>query len=202
MNKVVISGTGVFTPEKVITNAELVEAFNAYADRQNEIHADEIAAGEREPMEHSSEAFIVKASGIEQRYVLDKSGVLDPEIMHPMFAERRDDELSLMAEMAVKRRRPRWRRLAASPKIIDAVSVAASNHERAYPAIAIEVQDALGIDGFGFDMNVACSSATFGIQAAADMIRSGSANCDPDGQSGDLLRPSGVARPRLPFYLR
>jgi NADP-dependent 3-hydroxy acid dehydrogenase YdfG len=55
------------------------------------------------------------------------------------------------------------------------VICAASNHERAYPAIAIEVQQALGIDGFAFDMNVACSSATFGIQAAADMIRCGSA---------------------------
>jgi beta-ketodecanoyl-[acyl-carrier-protein] synthase len=32
----------------------------------------------------------------------------------------------------------------------------------------------LEINGFAFDMNVACSSATFGIQAAADMIRSGS----------------------------
>ena len=30
---------------------------------------------------------------------------------------------------------------------IDAVIVAASNMQRAYPAIAVEVQDALGIDG-------------------------------------------------------
>jgi beta-ketodecanoyl-[acyl-carrier-protein] synthase len=59
---------------------------------------------------------------------------------------------------------------------VGAVICAASNHERAYPAIAIEIQDLLGIQGFAFDMNVACSSATFGIQAAADMIRSGSIN--------------------------
>jgi len=59
---------------------------------------------------------------------------------------------------------------------VDAVLCACSNLQRAYPAIAIEVQELLGIEnGFGFDMNVACSSATFGIQAAADMIRSGSA---------------------------
>jgi len=32
----------------------------------------------------------------------------------------------------------------------------------------------LGTTGFAFDMNVACSSATFGIQAATDMIRAGS----------------------------
>jgi beta-ketodecanoyl-[acyl-carrier-protein] synthase len=57
---------------------------------------------------------------------------------------------------------------------VDAVLCAASNHERAYPAIAVEIQQLLGTGGFGFDMNVACSSATFGIQAATDMIRSGS----------------------------
>ena len=57
---------------------------------------------------------------------------------------------------------------------IDAVLVACSNLQRPYPAIAVEVQELLGIDGFGFDMNVACSSA-FGIQTAYDMIRSGSA---------------------------
>ncbi|MGD9865678.1 MAG: beta-ketoacyl-ACP synthase III, partial [Pseudodonghicola sp.] len=38
----------------------------------------------------------------------------------------------------------------------------------------IEIQNLLGIQGFAFDMNVACSSATFGLQAAADMVRAGS----------------------------
>ena len=52
-----------------------------------------------------------------------------------------------------------------SPADIDGVLVAASNMQRAYPAMAVEAQDALGIDGFAFDMNVACSSATFGLQA-------------------------------------
>ncbi len=63
MFKPVISGTGVFTPDQIITNAELVVAFNAYADRQNALNADAIAAGEMEPMGHSSEEFIVSASG-------------------------------------------------------------------------------------------------------------------------------------------
>ena len=59
--------------------------------------------------------------------------------------------------------------------MIDAVIIGCSNFQRAYPAVSIEVQSALGVSGFAFDMNVACSSATFGIQAAADMIKSGSA---------------------------
>src|SRR5690606_10694453 len=57
---------------------------------------------------------------------------------------------------------------------IGAVLCAASNMPRPYPALAIEVQQALGIDGFAFDMNVACSSATFGIKTAADFIGGGS----------------------------
>jgi beta-ketodecanoyl-[acyl-carrier-protein] synthase len=62
-----------------------------------------------------------------------------------------------------------------TPGGIDAVIVAASNMQRAYPAMAIEVQAALGATGFAFDMNVACSSATFGIQQASDAVKSGSA---------------------------
>ena len=169
-----ITGTGVFTPDQVITNAELVVAFNAYADLYNTENAAAISAGELPPKEHSSEEFIFKASGIQQRYVIDKSGILDPQVMHPKLRQRSDDEPSLMAEMALDAAQ---KALAAAGKTaadIDAVICAASNLERAYPAVAIEIQDLLGIKGFAFDMNVACSSATFGIQAAADMVRSGS----------------------------
>ena len=169
-----ITGSGVFTPDQVITNAELVEAFNAYADRYNAEHADEIAAGTLAAKEHSSEEFIVKASGIEQRYVLDKTGVMDPAVMHPLLRQRSDDEPSLMAEMALKAARIALEQAGRTAADVDAVICAASNLERAYPAVAIEIQDLLEIDGFAFDMNVACSSATFGIQAAADMVRSGS----------------------------
>lgn len=174
MHTVSISGTGVFTPAQAITNAELVAAFNAYADRQNALHADEIAAGAREPIPHSDEGFIVKASGIENRYVLDKTGTLDPAIMHPVLPERADDELSVMAEMALAAAGTALEKAGCAAGDIDAVICAASNHERPYPAIAIEIQQALGVGGFAFDMNVACSSATFGIQTAADMIRAGS----------------------------
>lgn len=174
MHRVAIAGTGIFTPEEVITNAELVASYNEYAHRQNALHADAIAAGEREPLPMSSEEFIVKASGIERRHVMSKFGILDPGIMHPLLPERADEELSIMAEISVKAADEALRKAGLTAGDIDAVICAASNHERAYPAIAIEVQQALGIKGFAFDMNVACSSATFGIQLAADMIRCGS----------------------------
>lgn len=169
-----ITGSGVFTPDNVITNAELVTAFNAYADKVNAENADAIEAGEVEPLQHSSEEFIVKASGIENRYVMDKSGVLDPDVMHPLLRQRSDDEPGIMTEMAVDACKKALASAGRDAQDVDLVICAASNHERAYPAIAIEIQKELGIQGFAFDMNVACSSATFGIQAAADMIRSGS----------------------------
>ncbi len=174
MHRVAISGTGIFTPEEIITNGELVASYNEYAHRQNMLHADAIEAGEREPMPMSAEEFIVKASGIERRHVMSKFGILDPGIMHPVLPERAEEELSLMAEISVKAADEAMKKAGLTAADIDAVICAASNHERAYPAIAIEVQQALGIKGFAFDMNVACSSATFGIQLAADMIRTGS----------------------------
>ncbi|WP_170527722.1 beta-ketoacyl-ACP synthase III [Ruegeria arenilitoris] len=185
-----ITGTGVFTPENVITNAELVKAFNAYADKMNAANADAIAAGEMEPMQDSSEEFIVKASGIENRYVMDKTGVLDPDVMHPLLRKRSDDEPGIMTEMALDACNKALAQAGRTVADVDLVICAASNHERAYPAIAVEIQNALGITGFGFDMNVACSSATFGIQAAADMIRSGSVRAalvvNPEICSGHL----------------
>ena len=185
-----ITGTGVFTPENVITNAELVKAFNAYADKMNAANADAIAAGEKEPMQHSSEEFILKASGIENRYVMDKAGVLDPDVMHPLLRQRGDGEPGIMTEMAVDACNKALAQAGRTAADVDLVICAASNHERAYPAIAVEIQQALGIAGFGFDMNVACSSATFGIQAAADMVRSGSVRAalvvNPEICSGHL----------------
>ncbi|MCF6272781.1 MAG: beta-ketoacyl-ACP synthase III [Rhodobacteraceae bacterium] len=190
MHQPVISGTGVFTPSEVITNDELVVAFNAYADKFNIEHAAAITAGEMAEMAYSSSEFIVAASGIHQRYVIDKSGILDPDIMYPTLRQRQDEEPGVMAEMAVDACNKALVQAGKTAADIDAVIVAASNLERAYPAVAIEVQELLGISGFGFDMNVACSSATFGIQAASDMVRSGSARAilvvNPEICSGHL----------------
>lgn len=175
--KVVISGTGLYTPKETISNAELVKSFNAYVDMFNAENAAAIAAGEMEALAHSSEEFIVKASGIESRYVINKSGVLEPTRLCPRIPERPDEDLSVQAEIAVASVRDALAQARKTPEEVDAVIVACSNMQRAYPAMAIEVQQALGIRGFGFDMNVACSSATFGLQTAKDAVLSGSARC-------------------------
>ncbi len=174
MYKVAITGTGVFTPEQVITNDELVATFNNYADKFNFENNDAIERGEVTAKEHSSSEFIYAASGITQRHVMDKSGILDPNVMHPHFRKRSDNEPSIMAKMALDACTKALKVSDKAASNVDCIIVAASNHERPYLAIAVEVQDLLGAGGFGFDMNVACSSATFGIHAASDMIRAGS----------------------------
>lgn len=190
MFKPAITGTGVYVPPETITNDELVVAFNAYADRFNAENAAAIAAGEVEAKEHSSTDFILKASGIERRYVMNKSGVLDPGRMYPALPQRSDDQPGIMAEIGVAAARAALDQAGRTGDQVDLVICAASNMERAYPAIAVEIQQLLGATGFAFDMNVACSSATFGIQAAADMIRSGSVRralvVNPEITSGHL----------------
>ncbi len=186
----VISATGLYTPPDSISNEELVASFNLYVERFNAAHAAEIDAGALEPLQPSSVEFIEKASGIKARHVVSKAPILDPDIMAPRLPERPNEELSILAEIGVAAARDALARAGRDAKDVDAVLCACSNLQRAYPAIAIEIQDALGIDGFGFDMNVACSSATFGIQTAADFIRAGNARSvlvvNPEICSGHL----------------
>ncbi len=175
MHTAVLSGTGLFVPEAVIDNQELVAAFNQYVALENQRNAEAIARGEQEALLESSVEFIEKASGIHRRHVLDKSGILDPQRMRPHYPERPREALSLMAEIAVSAARDALAQAGKTAADIDGVICAASNMQRPYPAMAVEIQNALGIQGYGFDMNVACSSATFAIEQAVNAVKSGSA---------------------------
>ncbi|OED40908.1 beta-ketoacyl-ACP synthase III [Endozoicomonas sp. (ex Bugula neritina AB1)] len=173
----VISGSGLFTPPNTITNDELVESFNLWVQDHNATHGEAIAAGLKELKAESSAAFIEKASGIQQRFVMDKAGILDPKKMHPAISDRNDSDPSIQCEMALQAAHEALDRAGRLPSAIDMVIVACSNLQRPYPAMAVELQHYLGAGGFGYDMNVACSSATFGLQAAASAVQSGSARC-------------------------
>lgn len=190
MTDAVIAATGLYTPPYSLSNAELVETFNAYVERFNAANAAAIEAGEIQALTPSSAEFIEKASGIKARFVVDKTGLVDPDRMAPNIPERPNDQISILAEIAVEAARKAIARWGKDVSQIDAVICAASNMQRAYPAMAIEVQQALGIEGFAFDMNVACSSATFGIKTAADFVGSGSARAvlmvNPEICSGHL----------------
>jgi len=177
MSAVVISGTGLYQPPNVITNAELVASFNAYVAKYNAEHAAEIEAGTLAALSPSSVEFIEKASGIKQRYVVEKEGILDINRMYPRFEPRPDDQLSLMAEIAVDAAKKAMAAAGKQGEDIDAVICSSANMQRAYPAMAIEIQQAIGARGYGFDMNVACSAATFALEQAINAVRSGSARC-------------------------
>ena len=175
--QIVISGVGVWHPEESITNEELVNSYNAYADNYNNENADKIEAGVLTAMPHSSAEFIEKASGIKSRYIYQKEGALDITRMKPQIAPRGDDLLSHQAEIALEAGKKALVAANKTAQDIDAVIVSCAYTQRAYPAIAIEVQEALGIEGFGFDMLVACSAATFCMHRAYEMLAAGSAKC-------------------------
>ncbi|WP_444984128.1 beta-ketoacyl-ACP synthase III [Halomonas mongoliensis] len=172
MTNVVITGTGLFTPEYTIDNDALVASFNAWVDTENARRAE---AGIEARLAHSSSEFIVKASGIHSRHVLDAEGILDPERMRPRLRERSNDEPSIQCEMGAVAARQALEAAGVAAADIDLVIVGCSNLERPYPAVAVELQAELGAGGYAFDMNVACSSATFAIETAANAIRAGSA---------------------------
>ena len=160
--QIVVSGVGVWNPEFTITNEELVASYNAYADAFNEEHQTEIEAGNVTAKPHSSAEFIEKASGIKQRYIYCKDGALDVQRMRPSIPERAESELSDQAEIALQAAKKALAEANKQASDVDAVIVSCAYTQRSYPAIAIEVQEQLGIEGFGFDMLVACSAATAG----------------------------------------
>jgi len=174
-SSVVISGVGLWTPAHSITNEELVDSYNAWAEKYNSTNAKAIEQGELEAKLLSSAAFIEKASGIKSRYIYSKEGALDIDRMRPLLAPREDDEVSHQAEMAIAAANKALLAANKTSADIDMVIVSCAYTQRSYPAIAIEVQSALGIDGFAFDMLVACSAATFGLQRAVDAVKVGTA---------------------------
>ena len=170
-----ITGTGLYIPPYSISNEELVESFNQYVENYNEQHADEIANDTITALEPSSAEFIEKVSGIKSRYVMEKYGILDPEIMAPVIPYRKlGEELSVMAEMGVAALNDALADAGLEANDLDGIILACSNFQRTYPAVAIEIQNAIGmVGGFAYDMNVACSAATFGLSQAHGSIISG-----------------------------
>lgn len=175
--QVVISGSGLWTPEQSISNTELVNCYNAFAEQHNQENAEAIESGELDAKPLSSAEFIEKASGIKSRYVYVKDGVLDINRMRPNIEARADGELSHQAEIALNAAKDALKNANKSVADVDAVIVSCAYTQRSYPAIAIEVQEALGIAGFGFDMLVACSAATFGVHRAYEMVKADTAKC-------------------------
>ena len=169
MSQVVISCTGFYIPKYQITNDEIVNSFNAYVRNFNKNNP------EKEPLAESSADFIVKASGIKNRFVMEKEEILDINRMRPHFPKRNDDEMSLQCEMAVEAARAALEKANRKPADVDCLIISCSAFQRGYPGISTEVQKFLGTKGFAFDMSMACSSGIFGILNAYNSVKNGQA---------------------------
>jgi len=172
-----ITGWGVWHPPDVLTNEELCVAFNEFVRRDNAKHAAEITAGTRQALKESTPEFIVKGSGIKRRYVHDKSGLTDPDRMCPNIPDRPEDQLCYQAEYSVTAAKKALAVAGKTGEDVDLVVLGASNLQRLYPAIAIEVQNALGARGYGMDLSLGCSAATGAAQLSCQAVRLGQAQC-------------------------
>ena len=185
-----ITGTGLYVPSNKVSNEALVASFNKQVNDFNQINAELIEQNKLESYPESSSEFIKKASGIESRYFVESTGILNPNRMRPLIAKRADNDISLQCEMSLQAAHQALNEAQIKGSDIDLVIVSCSNIQRPYPAIAIELQHALGAKGFAFDMNVACSSATFAIDIARNTIRTNSATraliVNPEVCSGHL----------------
>ena len=177
MDRILITGTGLYTPPHGISNADLVASLREATETWNRENAAAIEADEVEVRDLPSDRFIVKASGVKHRYVLEREGVLDPARLRPRLPLRGEEDLSIQAEICLEAIHEALAQAGREAQEVDALIVGCSNLQRAYPAVAVEVQDALGAGGFAFDMNVACSSATFAMGMAIDTLRAGNARC-------------------------
>lgn len=170
-----ITATGIHIPKDKISNDELVTAFNAYVDDYNTKNAQAIEKGDMVALQHSTSEFIEKASGIKSRYVIDKKGILDPNIMAPIVPARKiGEEPSIMAEMGADALNDALANAGLTAGELDGIICACANFQRPYPAISVEIQHIVGMThGFAYDTNMACSAATFGIAQAVGMIKAG-----------------------------
>ena len=79
----------------------LVASLTTATESWNAANRAAIDRGELSARQSPDAEFIVKASGIESRFVMDKAGVLDPDRLRPRLPLRGEDELGLQAEMAL-----------------------------------------------------------------------------------------------------
>ena len=102
MEEIHIAGSGIWFPEDVITNDEIVASFNSYVDAYNNSNKEKITSGELIPLEHSSSEFIEKASGIKTRHVIDKKNILDINRMMPSLKNEDESRISIQADAGIK----------------------------------------------------------------------------------------------------
>jgi beta-ketodecanoyl-[acyl-carrier-protein] synthase len=93
--------------------------------------------------------------------------ILDPARMAPNIPS--NDDLSIMARWPCAQAIAAWGRMCRDRRVLCAASNMPRGLSTGHRGLA-----GPGDRGFAFDINVACSSATFGIKTAADFVNGGS----------------------------
>lgn len=105
----------------------------------------------------TSDAWIQERTGIRQRHI----------------AGARETAAYMGAAAA----RAALREAGAGPEDVDAVILATSTPDQAFPATALRVQAELGITrGFGFDVSAACAGFVYALAMADSLLRTGQAH--------------------------
>ncbi len=126
-----VTGWGIATPERILTNDELAQVVDTSND------------------------WIVSRTGIEQRYI----------------AEPGETTASLAALAACRALEP----TNIDAHDIDLIILATSSPEHIFPSTASLVQDEIGATHAGaFDLSAACTGFIYGLNMAAQAIRTGS----------------------------
>lgn len=178
MTNTVITGSGLYTPENIVTNEQLVTSYNQYAENFNQQHADAIAAGDIEAKPPSSVEFIEKASGIKARHYMEAKGIIDPKRMMPYATENDipdDKDRMTQLTMAVAASEMALKQAGLKAEDIDLIVFSCTIVQQHVPSMAVELQHRLGTKGFAYDTQMACSSATFGLTQAQALIQNGTA---------------------------
>lgn len=131
-----IAGTGSAVPSKVLTNADLEGKFD------------------------TSDAWIVKRTGIRERRLID------PSKGESAFSLERDAILAALDAAGM------------DASELDLLIVASLTSEMRCPSNACRISEAIGAHGAGaFDLNAACSGFVYSMNLADSLIRSGRHRC-------------------------
>ena len=76
MESVVLSGTGYFVPSDSVSTEEIVASFNEHVKRRGQQLSLPLENDPKETLQESCADFVVRASGIKNRRVIDKKGIL------------------------------------------------------------------------------------------------------------------------------
>ena len=128
-----------------------------------------IGAGTYLPEQVVSNAELAERVDTSDQWIRERTGIAQRHLAAPH---------ETAAFMATAAAREALAGAGIEPGEVDAILLATSTPDQAFPATAVRVQAALGLTrGFAFDLSAACSGFIYALSVADALIRSGQAGC-------------------------